>query len=160
MFLINVKTGEKIEAFVERMTASDFKRIRRERNFQFKWHEYKSQDVYKLLINGNDILGMMCIIDRPEAGFDFLEIQAIEVRTDQRGSIKKFDRIAGCLLAFAAMKSFSYGRDGYIALTSKTATAKIYQDKYGFYFLGNVGTLGPRMGSDQRNSQILIDRYL
>lgn len=74
MFLIKVGTGDKIEAFIERMTASDFKKIKREKNFQFKWDAYKKQEVYKLFIKENEILGLIHISDRQESEFNFVEI--------------------------------------------------------------------------------------
>src|SRR3954463_7468593 len=106
MFVLDVKTGERISTSIERVSLSDFKKISRETNFEFNWNGYKNQEVYKLVINNNEIMGLMCVKDWPDPGYDYLEIELIEVKSDQRGSLKRFDRISGCLIAFAAQQSF------------------------------------------------------
>jgi hypothetical protein len=160
MFILDVKTGEKISASIERVALSDLKKVRRERNYEFNWNEYKNQEVYKLVINDNDVLGLMCVLDHPAPEDNYLEIVLLEVRKDQRGPSKRYDRIAGCLIAFAADLSFSFGHQGFVLLISKTDTVRTYQDKYGFFYIGNIGGRGIRMLSDEENSDALIQRYL
>ncbi len=39
----------------------------------------------------------------------------VEVAPHNRGKVKKYERIAGCLIAFACRQSFIYGKGGYLA---------------------------------------------
>jgi len=159
MFLLDVNTRKKISASIERVTSSDLRKVSREKNFEFNWNAHKNQEVYKLVINNNEIMGLMCVLDHPAAEEDFLEIVLIEVRKDQRGVMKRYERITGCLIAFAADLSFSLDHDGFILLISKTETVKIYQEKYGFVYIGNIGG-SIRVLSNEENSDALVQRYL
>jgi hypothetical protein len=107
-----------------------------------------------------EILGLLALRERPDPGLLCVEIVSIETRTDQRGKQRRHDRIAGCLLGFAARVSIKRGYDGYLMLDSKTATASIYEKTYGFIKIGNVNPLIPRMISIPANSQKLIHEYL
>ncbi len=150
-----------IEAKIGKLTKSDFRSIKQEKRFEFDWDAFSQQEVYKLgLIDANEILGLICVEDRSDPGFDCLEIIAIETRKDQRGHLKTYDRIAGCLFAFAARLAFKNGHEGMIFLIAKTKTSTIFNSKYGFDYLGNINTLCTRMASSDKNSQQLIRDYL
>ncbi|MEN0006918.1 MAG: hypothetical protein AAF798_22390 [Bacteroidota bacterium] len=75
----------------------------------------------------------------------------IELAPHNIGAGKKYERIAGCLLAFACKQSFEYGRDtyrGYLSFDSKTELINWYQYQYGakiargnkMYFDPDTGT--------------------
>jgi hypothetical protein len=73
MFVLDVKTGEKVSASIERIALSDLKKVKRENNFEFNWSEYKNQEVYKLVINDNEIMGLICVLDYPSSDLIFLK---------------------------------------------------------------------------------------
>lgn len=96
----------------------------------------------------------------PEPGFDYLEIDVIEIGKENRGAGNSLDRIAGCLLGYAALLSDEYGHDGYLGLVAKNHKASLFQNKYGFHCIGSIGVLGERMASETPNSIKLIKDYI
>jgi len=70
---------------------------------------------------------------------------------------KKYDYVAGCLIAFACKESFKLKGDykGFLTFMSKTSLMQWYSKKYG----AKVG-LGQRMYIDSENGLKLIQEYL
>jgi len=50
--------------------------------------------------------------------------------------LKKVDRVAGCLLAFAIQLAFEKGYLGFTSLVPKTELIRLYVNKYGFSQFG------------------------
>jgi hypothetical protein len=161
MYIEDKNSGEKFEAEVIRVGDKELGRIKRDARFDFDWSLYKGKEVYKLHIRGTEqVLGLMHVIDRPEEGFDFLEIDAIEVSKENRGAQEGLGRIGGCLLGFAAVLSGEYGHDGFLGLVAKNERAKVFHEKFGFEYIGRVGVLGERMCSATANSIWLVSEYV
>ncbi len=138
MELEDISTGQKAEAVIEPLTARDFRIIKKnkDRFDKFDWSVYKKREVYKLrLTTDNTILGLMCLIDHTDEETNAIEIELLEVSAENMGSKKKFDRIGGCLIAFACRESFKRGHDGCIFSTPKTALLNHYPAKYGFHHM-------------------------
>lgn len=70
---------------------------------------------------------------------------------------KKYDYVAGCLIAFACKESFKVKSEykGFLTFMSKTSLMKWYSKKYG----ADVA-LGQRMYIDSENGLKLINEYL
>jgi hypothetical protein len=70
---------------------------------------------------------------------------------------KKYDYVAGCLIAFACRESFKLEGNykGFLTFVSKTNLIKWYSDKY-----GAVLALGQRMYIDDNIGLKLIKEYL
>src|SRR5690554_4394042 len=70
---------------------------------------------------------------------------------------KKYDYVAGCLIAFACKESFKLNSayKGFLTFMAKTSLMKWYSEKYG----AKVG-LGQRMYIDSENGLKLINEYL
>ena len=70
---------------------------------------------------------------------------------------KKYDYVAGCLIAFGCRESFKLEGDykGFLTFVSKTNLIKWYSDKY-----GAVLALGQRMYIDDKTGLKLINEYL
>jgi hypothetical protein len=68
MPLRNKKRGESLEAAIEKVIESDFKRIKSSGEFNFDWSLEKAYEIYKIYLLGkeNEILGLMCLINRPD----------------------------------------------------------------------------------------------
>lgn len=161
MFVEDKQTGEKYEATIRKVTIQEFAKIKKSNRFEFDWSRYRGQEVYKICIVGSDeILGLMRVIDHPDPGFDFLEIDVIETSKENRGKGNGLDRIAGCLLGYAVLLSDEYGHAGFIGLTAKTQKAKIFHRKYGFEHIGSIGVFGKRMASNTANSIRLVKEYV
>ncbi|MBA3828744.1 MAG: hypothetical protein H0X33_07390 [Taibaiella sp.] len=161
MKIINLHTNEEVEAIIEPIQIQDYKAIKSSKEFEFNWKAYKDKEVYKLRLEETSaILGLICIVPYPDKGYQFLHIEAVEVGKPNKGKKKKLDKIAGCLIAFAGRQSFITGCTGVIMLVAKTEVANLYHSKYGFQFIGSMGTLGERMVSDYYNTNELIKKYL
>ncbi len=70
----------------------------------------------------------------------------------------KYDHVVGCLISFAALKSFELGKGnyvGFLVFESKTALIELYQEKYGATL-----AMGKRMFIDDITAASLIQEYL
>ena len=161
MYAEDKQTGEKFEVNIKRVEAQDFKTLKKSARFDFDWSLYKKDEVYKLSItDAKEILGLMRVIDHPEPGYDYLEIDVIEISKENRGKETGLGRIGGCLLAYAAILSDEYGHDGFLGLVAKNQKAELFHSKYGFFYIGSIGVMGERMMSDTGNAIKLIKEYI
>lgn len=153
MHLIQVKTQEKLEAIVEKIAPLEIKQILKNKQFKFRWSSESKYEVYKLYIReSEEIVGLMSLQDWPNELR--LEIRLIESSKDNVGSDKKYDRIAGSLIAFACGTSFDRGYNGFISLVPKTALRSHYINEFG------MEEGGKSVYSDTLNSAELINKYL
>ena len=165
MTLEDTPSGEKIEAVIERMTADDFKTVKKDtvRFDSFNWNKYKKQEVYKLRPTTDEtILGIMCLVDHPGDGMNAIEIELLEVAADHRRGKKKLANIAGCLIAFACREAFKRGYEGWVFLIPKTYLLGHYSAKYGFTHipLKSEGRPEGIMELNTSSSLRLIKKYL
>lgn len=89
---------------------------------------------------------------------DMLIMDLIEIAPHNIGSSnKKFDDVAGCLIAFACRESFKIDGHykGFLTFTSKTNLIDWYKNKYGATHI-----LGQRMFIDDSTGVKLIEKYL
>ncbi|MEZ5045137.1 MAG: hypothetical protein R2828_34905 [Saprospiraceae bacterium] len=155
MFLENIETGEELEAEIAMLKPEDLNRIKKEKQFLFDWKsEYdKHELLFKIsLKEGDEILGIMCLIDIPEELR--IHIELVEVKIDQTGKNKKIDRIAGGLIAFACEESFKRRYGGFVSLLPKTKLIKHYIGKYGFSQYGRL------LAIEGHTSKLLLHKYL
>jgi len=93
----------------------------------------------------------MSLVDRPE---DFaIEIRLIAVSKDNKGKERRYDRIAGSMIAFACKESFAAGYNGFICLKPKTLIKDHYKEKY------NLQSTKLFLVSEGTNSLDLIKAY-
>ncbi len=154
MFLTETKSGNKVEALIEPLAHGDFKMIKRSRMFpNFKWDAEKRNEVVKIrLKNSNEILGLMSLTDfKSEL---WILINLLQSSKDNAGAGKKYEGIAGCLIAYACRQAFKRGYDGTVALEPKTELAKYYTQKYG------MKPFGVHLYTTLENSERLIEEYL
>lgn len=89
---------------------------------------------------------------------EMLVMDVIEIAPHNLGSSdKRFDYVAGCLIAFGCRQSFEIkgSYKGFLTFMSKTNLINWYQDKY-----GATRGLGHRMFIDDVNGLKLIKKYL
>ena len=131
MLIHDLLTGKLVRAVIEPMKRREFRGIDRRRFDKFNWGKHKTQEVYKLRLESDEvILGLMCIEGRPE--MDAVEIVLLEVGKENLGATKRLDHIVGCLISFACLESFIRGYEGFTFLMPKTVLITHYRNKYGF----------------------------
>lgn len=89
---------------------------------------------------------------------DMLIMDVIEIAPHNIGSSnKKFDYVAGCLIAFSCRESFKIEGNykGFLTFISKTSLIDWYKSKY-----GATQALGQRMFIDDSMGMELIEKYL
>lgn len=112
--------------------------------------------LYKLVLEDDLTLQGMLMLTL--VNDEMLYMNNIEVAPQNYGSQGKYDKVAGCLIAFACLKSFEMGKDyykGYLTFQSKTDLITFYQKKYGAVIAG-----GHRMFIEPNVGTQLIEEYL
>lgn len=110
-------------------------------------------EVYKLSINKTkEVVGLISLVRFPKELR--IEIRLLELNKENIGKTKKYDRVAGILIAYACNLSFIAGFFGYISLVPKTKFVNHYTLKYGFE------KVGKHIAIDMEKSEALINKYL
>lgn len=156
--IVEVKSNELIDGVIEQAKMKDMPT--KKEGWQFTWRKlFKTEgaEFYKLSLvdNSKQIQGMLML----SLMFDeMLYMNNIEVAPHNYGSQRKFDRVAGVLIAYACQKSFELGKNsykGYLTFESKTSLISLYQEKYGATL-----ALGQRMFIEPKTGYQLIEKYL
>jgi len=152
MYVIHHESGKKIRAIVSKLDKKEIAVINKSGRFHFNWNKEAKYEVYKLTSTGvNEPLGLISIENRTS---DYaVQIRLLASSKDSIGEGKQYERIAGCLIAFACKKSFSAGYEGYVCLKPKTDLEIHYQKAYG------MASIGMYLITEQANSLMLINRY-
>jgi hypothetical protein len=132
--------------------AWDGKRRGRFKHFDWKdigWHS--TEDLLKLEKDGI-ILGFMKFFHE-DLIIKTIELNKIEVSTENYGRDKQYDFIAGCLIAYACL--FAQKFNGELYVLSKKVTKQLYIDKYGMKVHDQF-----YLTSDKSNCRALISKYL
>lgn len=135
MTIIDTSTGEKHSVDILPVEIDEFKTLRKERYF-FDWKIEKNHEVFKLLIKGSsDILGLVSIERIPQAWR--IHIRFLTVSKENKGDEKKYDKIAGNLIAFAAKIAIrEFGELACVSLRPKSQIAQHYIEKYNMNITG------------------------
>lgn len=154
MPLVDKLSGKTLASAIEVVSSGDYRWIKNSKNFKFKWKAEQNLEVYKIFLLDDDeeILGLMSLIDVLDEYR--IHLNLIESSEEQRGSKKKIENIAGCLIAFACKVAFARGYDGFVSLQPKTKLIDYYQDNYNFRQYGRL------LGVEQDLSRQLILKYL
>jgi hypothetical protein len=114
---------------IKRVQQEDYQIITKERYF-FNWQEERFYEVYKLQVkNSTDILGLISLRHIPEEWR--IHIRLLTVSIENQGKHKKFDRIAGNLLAYVAKIAVrKFGELACVSLRPKTEIAQHYIRTY------------------------------
>ena len=152
MHLVETVGGHKVEAIIEPVTTTDFRTIKKSKRFpDFNWDKEKKNEVYKLrLLESEAILGLLSLVYFE----NWIKINLLQSSIENIGEEKQYDRIAGCLIAYACRIAFRKGFDGFVALEPKTTLAQHYINKYNFQICGR------HINTELGNSELLIQEYL
>lgn len=129
MNIIDTSTGEKHSVDILSVEIDEFKTLRKDRYF-FDWKIEKNQEVYKLQIKGSsDILGLASIERIPQEWR--IHIRLLTVSKENKGIEKKYDKIAGNLIAYVAKIALrEFGELACVSLRPESQIAQHYIQKY------------------------------
>jgi ribosomal protein S6E (S10) len=135
MKIIAISTGEKYSVDILPVEIDEFKTLRKDRYF-FDWKIEKNQEVYKLQIKGSsDIIGLVSIERIPQEWR--IHIRLLTVSKENKGNEKKYDKIAGNLIAYVAKIAIrEFGELACVSLRPKSQIAQHYIDKYNMNITG------------------------
>lgn len=135
MNIIDSSTGAKHQIEITLLEDFEYKTLSRSRYF-FDWKIEQDYEVYKLRIIGTtDILGLISLERIPDEWR--VHIRLLTVSKKNKGKGKKYEKIAGNLLAFAAKIAVSeYAEYACLSLRPKSQIARHYIDKYNMLSTG------------------------
>lgn len=152
MFIGDLRTGEKLRASVLPCTLAELQQLDPNR-FEFDWLSESSFVVFRLeILSSKEILGLMSIDLVPLELR--VEIRLLELSKEDVGRLRRFENVAGILIASACKLSFKMGFFGFVSLIPKTKLIEHYRTKYGFEQYGR------HLAVDMEKSRSLIKKYL
>jgi hypothetical protein len=137
MEITELSTGYRRKVIIRAVENDDFKILVKKR-YCFDWKSFRNEMMtYKLCCVDEPgvILGVIGIVDFEEEMR--LEIKLIANSKDNIGRNKKYEGIAGCLIAFSCRKAFrKYGDLACVSLIPKTELIAHYTEKYYMVYAG------------------------
>lgn len=151
----NTISGDSFQTELTTLKKSDLKHLIKDKQWRFDWKvEFNdlSKEIYKLTIinNPNIIQGLISI----SIESDHIFMNLLESAPFNLGKKKLYEGVSGNLVAFACMRSFQMGFEGFVAFTSKTNLIKHYEESLGAYHFKNN-----RMILDTEASEKLVLKY-
>lgn len=121
--------------------------------FDFYWEKEQKNEIFALKIGPKkQIAGLMSLVNHQSELR--LEIALLECSKENIGKTKRYEGIAGCLIAFACRLSFQRGYFGFVSLIPKTELIKHYILTYGFQQHGR------HLAIEMDAANHLIEKYL
>ena len=129
MYITETSSGSKHQIEIIPVEDVDYKSLNKARYF-FNWKTEKECEVYKLRIAGsNDILGPISLERIPQEWR--VHIRLLTVSIENKGDGKKYERIAGNMIAYAAKIAVrEYAEYACVSLKPKSQIAQHYIDSY------------------------------
>lgn len=151
-------TEQDVSAQIEKADVKDMP-LKKD-NWQFTWRSlYKTEgaEFYKLVLMDSpaDVQGVLMLTLMND---EMLYMNNVEIAPHNYGSEGQYEHVAGCLIAYACLKSFNSSKNGYegfLTFDSKTVLISLYQNKYGANLIR-----GQRMYIRPQTSIQLIKKYL
>lgn len=135
MKIEETSTGKEYPVEILPVESEDFKSLGKVRYF-FDWRIERNQEVYKLQMTGSsDILGIVSMERIPDEWR--IHIRLLTVSKENKGSGKKYDKIAGNLITHVAkIAVLEFGELACVSLKPKSQIAQHYIDKYNMHITG------------------------
>lgn len=116
--------------------------------FNFRKHsEVKDYETYILTTDNSPEIIEGCLIINAKIAFQ-IYMAFGEIAPHDRGDQKRYDKVAGCLIAFACRQSFIREKEGYVALEilednkeDELRLMKLYSQKYNAVRLADSTTM-------------------
>ena len=156
--LLETKTGLEKEGRIEKILRKELPLKKDGWNFNWKvLFKVEGSELYKLALSATPgkVEGILMLTMFNE---EMLFMNNIELAPYNIGKNKKYKNTAGCLLAFACMKSFEKGLgsyNGFLSFDSKTELIDLYHKKYGATF-----AMGHKMYFNPTAGKKLMKKYL
>lgn len=134
VLLIDTDSGNRVQAILKEAEKKDMPLKKNKWNFDWK-NLFKTEGAYFFKIHLEttpDIIEgllMITVINK-----EIVFMNNIEVSPSNYGSNGRYNRVAGCLIAFACKFSFMHGMEhykGFLSFESKTELIEFYHKKYG-----------------------------
>jgi hypothetical protein len=157
VYILDTKSSRLIEADI---VVAERKNVPLKKNgWNFNWKQLVQEQntqtfILKIIELPQSVEGALHL--KVESGM--LIMDAVEIAPHNIGRNKKrYDYVAGCLIAFACRESFKLegSYKGFLTFVSKTNLIKWYSEKYGATL-----ALGQRMFIDSEAGEKLINKYL
>ena len=135
MNIVELLTGKVYPIEILPVEVTDYKLLSKSRYF-FDWTEEKKQEVYKLIMKGqNDILGLVSIERIPSEWR--IHIRLLTVSLENKGEKKVFEKITGNLIAFVSKIAVTdFGELACVSLRPKSSITQHYITKYNMNVTG------------------------
>lgn len=135
MNIVDISSGKKHQIEIIPVKDTDFNNISKKQYF-FDWRIERKYEIYKLhIIGSSEILGLISLERIPSEWR--VHIRLLTVSFENKGKDKKYDKIAGNLIAFAAKIAVSeYAELACISLRPKSQIAQYYIMKYNMISTG------------------------
>ena len=135
MYITELSSKKHFPIEILPIESSDFKILTKSRYF-FNWKEEKEFEIHKLKIKDHqEILGLVSFERYSEEWR--IHIRLLTVSIENRGIQKKYDRIAGNLIAFVAkIAVLDFGHLACVSLKPKSSLSEFYIKKYNMRLTG------------------------
>ena len=155
--ILNLTENVLVKAEIVKAVESQMHEV--ESNWKFNWTKLmmvKNSDIYVLKLETipSSIQGILSLKNHD----GMLIMDLLEVAPENYGTKnKRYDYVAGCLIAFACRESFKLetAYKGFLTFNSKTQLVDLYKKKYRAKQI-----VGQRMYIGPENGLILIGEYL
>ena len=135
MHITETSSGIKYEVEISPVEENEYKQLGEDRYF-FDWSQEQKYEVYKLQISGSsEILGLVSL-ERIQLEWR-VHIRLLTVSIENKGRNKKYNRIAGNLIAYAAKIAVrEYAHLACVSLRPKSELIEHYIKVYGMHKTG------------------------
>ena len=147
-----VATGHSFDTDIVLATAADIRRSKSK--WIFDWHQERNEyEVYKLVAPkvGPAIQGLMSLHRMP----DHVHVNLLESNPQNVGRRKKYDGVAGNLVAYAAKLSLELGFGGAVSFDAKSELISHYEKTLKAKRVGR----SQRMVIEEPEAMALIEQY-
>ena len=167
--IIRVVDGQAIDSKIIRPSGIVLPSLTDGWRFNFKKHSKKATFQTYVLVceDTSDIIEGCLIFEMKDTVEPYMAY--IEIAPDNKGKSKRFDNVAGCLIAYACRLSFIQGKDHYkgwlafdVLEESKQDEVKLmsmYSKKYGALKFGETTMVIPPNAGEKLIEEFLNRRY-
>lgn len=154
MLILEIKSKKLVTAKIVPANKSNIPKLEDGWNFNWKGAlKQKNTNLFILVNLMDEVQGAISL--KNDGGMLIMDI--LELSPTNIGKNKKYNYVAGCLIAFACRKAISLRTDykGFLVFISKTDLVELYKNKY-----YATQTIGQRMYIDPNSGEKLIEEYL
>ena len=157
VYVLNILSDQLVEAEIVPLISNEYIPLKKD-GWKFNWRQLVKQEgtqAYVLKLKGKPYTLEGALLLRIEGGMLIMDV--LEIAPHNVGKNKRYDFVAGALIAFGCRESFKLDSvyKGFLTFVAKTKLINWYKNKY-----GAESAFGNRMYIDWENGQRLIEEYL